>query len=188
MNRVERWLLDLANLLVGGTGLVYAGMKYLMDPLDEWAVVNHPWQPHLQHLHVIVAPLMVFALGLYWKGHVVSKIGAGRGGGRVTGWLLVLQMLPVVLSGYLIQVTVSEGWRTAWVWVHVATGILWIIAWLAHRLRSKNGRHNGTVLEPGGIRDVPRAADRGASSEKQVIDDDPTTDADQDEAADNRHP
>jgi hypothetical protein len=31
-------------------------MRCLAEPADEWAVVNHPWQPHLQHLHVLAAP------------------------------------------------------------------------------------------------------------------------------------
>ena len=77
MSRSQRWLVHTANLLVGGTGLVYAWMRYFMRPADEWAVVNHPWQPHLQHLHVLVAPTLVFAVGLIWTGHVVAKYGNG---------------------------------------------------------------------------------------------------------------
>ena len=70
MSRSERLFLHVANGLVGGTGLVYAAMRYLMNPTDEWSVVNHPWQPHVQHLHVLVAPLLVFAAGLIWSRHV----------------------------------------------------------------------------------------------------------------------
>lgn len=142
MNRGERWLLDLANIVVGGTGVVYAVMKFLMDPVDEWAVVNHPWQPHVQHLHVVVAPLLVFAVGLYWKGHISGKLSEGQPAGRVSGWVLTLQFVPVVLSGYLIQVVVSQGWRSVWVWVHLVTGSLWIVAVMAHRFRAKTDRSN----------------------------------------------
>ncbi len=49
-------------------------MKFLMESADEWAVVNHPWQPHVQHLHVLAAPLLVFACGLLWKNHVLEKM------------------------------------------------------------------------------------------------------------------
>lgn len=135
MNRTERWLLDISNLLVGGTGIAYAVMRYLMESPDEWSVVNHPWQPHLQHLHVVAAPLLVFACGLIWSRHVLPKLSASDPRGRTTGLALVVQLIPMVLSGYLIQVSVSEGWRTTWVWVHVVTSIVWILMTFAHRLR-----------------------------------------------------
>ena len=63
MTRAEAWLQHLANVLVGGTGLVYGWMRYFAEPADEFSVVNHPWQPDLHSLHVITAPLLVFASG-----------------------------------------------------------------------------------------------------------------------------
>jgi len=131
----EHRLADLSNLLVGGTGVVYAVMRYLMTPGDEWAIVNHPWQPHVQHLHVVAAPLLVFAVGLIWKGHVREKLERGTGGGRATGIALVSQLFPMVASGYLIQVAVTPLWRTIWIWVHVLTGSLWLVAYVWHRVR-----------------------------------------------------
>jgi len=122
VNRAERRLLDIANLLVGGTGLVYAVMKYLMEAADEWAVVNHPWQPHIQHLHILAAPLLVFVAGAFWKHHVLEKMRGNGSNGRATGLALAIQLAPMVLSGYLIQVSVAENWRLAWIWVHVITG------------------------------------------------------------------
>ena len=56
MNRTEAWFVHLSTLLVGITGVIYAIMRYLMEPTDPFSVVNHPWQPTLQHLHVLVAP------------------------------------------------------------------------------------------------------------------------------------
>ena len=102
MTRSERWLFDISNLLVGGTGVVYGIMKYLMDPVDEWSVVNHPWQPDFQHLHVLVAPALVFAVALFWKGHVFEKLSNSSKRGRLTGLVLTVQFVPVVVSGYLI--------------------------------------------------------------------------------------
>ena len=133
MSRTERWLLDGANLLVGGTGIVFAIMKYLLEPADEWAVVNHPWQPHVQHLHVLTAPLLVFVGGLFWKNHVLRRYRDNGTEGRSTGVALAIQLAPMVLSGYLIQVSVSEAWRTAWVVVHLITSGLWMALAAAHR-------------------------------------------------------
>jgi undecaprenyl pyrophosphate phosphatase UppP len=144
MSRAERRLLDIANLLVGGTGLVYAVMKYLMEASDEWAVVNHPWQPHVQHLHVLAAPLLVFAGGVLWKHHVLEKMRGKGSNGRATGLALAVQFIPLVASGYLIQVSVSETWRMTWIWVHLITGGLWILLAMSHRFRSRtNGERGG---------------------------------------------
>ncbi|HPK65509.1 MAG TPA: hypothetical protein PKX99_02905 [Thermoanaerobaculia bacterium] len=63
MSRIEAWLLHIGSLLVGGTGLVYAWMRYVATPADPDAVVSHPWQPMVQHLHVLTAPLLVLAIG-----------------------------------------------------------------------------------------------------------------------------
>jgi hypothetical protein len=125
-------LLHLANLAVAGTGLVYAWMRYLVEPADEWAVVNHPWQPHVQHLHVLAAPLLVFALGLIWTAHVIGKLKNGRNN-RVVGIGLTTLFLPMAASGYLLQVAVDPGWRQTWTWVHVASSLLWVMAFVVHQ-------------------------------------------------------
>ena len=135
MSRTERCLLDIANLLVVGTGIDYAGMKYMMESADEWAVVNHPWQPHVQHLHVITAPLLVFAGGLIWKHHVLARLRDNGSDGRLTGLGLAVQFVPMVMSGYLIQISVSEIWRSVWVGIHLVSSALWIVMAVAHRTR-----------------------------------------------------
>ena len=53
VNRLPAWISHAATLLVGGTGLVYAWMRYLVHPADPFAVVNHPLQPLAQHLHIL---------------------------------------------------------------------------------------------------------------------------------------
>jgi len=61
MKTWEAWSVLVSTVLVAGTGVVYAGMRYLLAPADPFAVVNHPLPPTIQHLHVLVAPLLVFA-------------------------------------------------------------------------------------------------------------------------------
>ena len=135
MSRAQLLLLHLANMAVCGTGLVYAWMQYLVAPADEWAVVNHPWQPHVQHLHVLVAPLMIFAVGLIWSTHVLGKLKNGRKN-RIVGLGLTALFLPMASSGYLLQVAVDPGWRQAWVWVHVFSSLLWFAAFVVHQVRA----------------------------------------------------
>jgi hypothetical protein len=138
--RAEAWTTHLAILLVGGTGLVYAWMTYFLPPADPYAIVNHPWQPHLQHLHVVTAPLLVFAAGLLWRRHVWASWKLGVRERRRSGIGLALTVAPMVVSGYLIQTAVGETWRQVWVAVHLAASALWIAGYLAHQL----GRRGST--------------------------------------------
>jgi hypothetical protein len=135
MTRAETALVHTANGLVVLTGIVYGAMRYLMTPTDEWAVVNHPWQPQVQHLHVLAAPLLVFAVGLIWSRHIETRMRNGREG-RGTGLGLLVAFVPMAASGYLLQVAVEPGWRAAWIGLHVASSLLWIATFSLHQLRT----------------------------------------------------
>lgn len=133
MSRAQLVVVHLANLAVCATGLVYAWMRYLVSPTDEWAVVNHPWQPHVQHLHVLAAPVLVFAVGLIWSAHIVIKAKNGRTN-RLSGVGLTVLFLPMVASGYLLQVAVDPAWRQVWMWVHVVSSMLWVLTFVGHQV------------------------------------------------------
>jgi hypothetical protein len=154
VTRGETLVVHLANALVVGTGLVYGAMRYLMTPPDEWAVVNHPWQPHLQHLHIVAAPLLVFAVGLIWGQHVAERLANGSRG-RISGAALLASFAAMVGSGALIQVAVDPGWRSVWVALHVASSLLWIAALAAHALRAWSARRAGAALEQAAIDRAP---------------------------------
>jgi hypothetical protein len=132
LTRLEAWTLHAANALVGGTGLVYAWMRYLARPDDEWAVVNHPWQPAVQHLHVLAAPLLVFGGGLIFQRHVLARLRAGFRPRRPTGLALTLTLVPMIASGYLLQTSSGEAWRRVWIAVHLGASALWMIGYLVH--------------------------------------------------------
>ena len=110
------------------------------DP-EAFSVVSHPWQPHAQHLHVLLAPLLVVSFGMMLKDHVAARLGnpAWRRSRR-TGWMLALSVVPMAASGYLLQVAVDEGWRAAWKWTHVATSTAFAAGWLAHAAMGRRRR------------------------------------------------
>ena len=82
-------------------------------------------------LTVVTVGLLVFAIGLIWSSHVVAKLRNGRKG-RATGLLLSGIVGPMVVSGYAIQVSVADGWRTAWIAIHLVTSLVWILALALH--------------------------------------------------------
>lgn len=134
MKPFERWLLHVSTILVGGTGLVYAWMLYFVRPQDPYAVVNHPWQPQTQHLHVLVAPLLVFGVGVIWQRHVWTHWKHKVRKGFLTGVTLGLTLVPMIASGYLIQTAVDDTWRKIWVGVHLTASALWLAGYLAHQV------------------------------------------------------
>ncbi len=149
MNAAERGVVWLAAVAVVGSGVGYGAMRYALEPEDEWSVVNHPWQPHLQHLHVVVAPLLVFAGGLLWREHVRRHLVDGRPAGRWTGLAMVGAFLPMAFSGGLIQIAASEGWRTVWIVVHVAASVVWTLAFALHPvLRRRRPQTGPETLGP----------------------------------------
>lgn len=148
MNRTEAWLVHGATLLVGGTGIIYAIMRYLMVPVDPFSVVNHAWQPHVQHLHVLVAPLLVFVVGLIWTKHIARHWRSELKTGRRSGVAMIMTMAPMILSGYMIQVTVNDLWKTIWIVVHCVTSGLWVAVYTIHQIQSLQKRRKINRASP----------------------------------------
>ena len=139
MSPEEARLLRVATVLVGGSGLVLLWLREVLRPADEWAVVNHPWQPHVQHLHILAAPLLVFAVAMVWRQHVAPGLAGRRNGRSRTGWTLALAFAPMVISGALVQVAIDPTWRRAWSWTHVAASVLFVAATVLHTLARRSG-------------------------------------------------
>jgi hypothetical protein len=118
---------------------VYAWMRYAVEPSDPFAVVNHPLEPQLQHLHILSAPLLVFAVALLWQRHAWARVRSGFPVRRPTGIALVVSFVPMAASGYLLQTADAQVWRQTWLVVHLATSALWLAAYLVHQLSRRTG-------------------------------------------------
>jgi hypothetical protein len=132
MTRAQAWGVHLATLAVGGTGLVYGWMRYACEPPDEFALVNHPLQPTLQHLHVLLAPLLVFAAAVIWWPHVWTRVRAGFRPSRSTGLALFALFFPMALSGAWVQMAEGELARKLAIGLHAGSGALWCAAYALH--------------------------------------------------------
>ena len=165
MTRPEAWLHHTATLAVGGTGLVYGWMRYALEPEDEFALVNHPLEPTLQHGHVLFAPLLVFAAGLIFKNHVWARLRSGFRPRRRSGLGLTALLFPMIVSGYLVQVAVA--WRSAWIWLHGLTSCLWIGAYVVHQLSPR--RPLGAGAPAGSAGSIPAGSTRAGSTPAGTI-------------------
>ena len=158
----ERALHHGATILVGLSGAIYAWMKYLLEaPADDpFTILNHPWQPTMLHVHVLMAPIWLLALGLMIRDHVIGRLrDPNRRRGRRTGLAAVLLLGPMILSGYLLQTVTAPGWRGGLVVVHLAAGFAYLLTYAVHvvmgRLAVRQRREiqaaGGHPLEAGGM-------------------------------------
>lgn len=131
MSRAQVLLLQLSLLGMTVSGLAFAWMKYFMKSDDPFAVVNHPWQPYLLDAHVLIGPAAVFAIGWIFGNHIWP---AYRGGApnRASGILSMLFIVPMTVSGYLMQVAVADATRKAFAVSHWISVGLFLVGYLAH--------------------------------------------------------
>lgn len=136
MNPLERWTLHLSALVTGATGLIYGWLRYYGQRMGEFGLEPHPLQGLLQHLHVLAAPLLVFALGMVVRGHVLPRYRAGQPSGRRTGAFLLAGLAPMVFAGYGLQVVTEPATRTVLGWVHGVSSLLFLGAYGVHIART----------------------------------------------------
>ncbi len=134
MSTAERVMVNLSTVIVGLSGIVYGFMKYLLSNDDPFSAVNHPLQPWLLDTHVLASPLMIFAVGLIAREHIFTKIQQGSNGrrGRSTGLVALTCLLPMVATGYLIQVFIHEQARLVCVILHLVTGAAYLGFFAVH--------------------------------------------------------
>jgi hypothetical protein len=131
MSPLERWSLHLAALATACTGLMDGLLRWFGGRMGEFGPEAHPWLGMAQHLHVLVAPLLVFTLGIMVRGHLWSRLSKGPEG-QGTGLGAAFLIAPMVLSGYGIQVVTSPAWRSGLAWVHGISAGAFLLAYFGH--------------------------------------------------------
>jgi len=162
VRRLEKWSVWITSLLTLATGVGYFVTKYLFTTSDPFAVVNHPWQPFFLKAHILVSPLLLLALGAVAVDHVWKHFATGVRLSRRTALVTAISVLPMVLTGYLVQVLTGEGWVRAMAISHIAFGTIYGIglvlhSWIVRRaLRGerRSERHSGREWRTGAVAGV----------------------------------
>ena len=128
----ERWTFGLLALLVAVSGGAYFWMKYMLVEADPFAVVNHPWQPAMLAVHVVASPPLLLMFGVLLNSHILRKLRATGLPNRKSGLLSLGTFFAMVASGYLLQVVTAEQLSQALVTIHVATGSVFSVTYVAH--------------------------------------------------------
>ena len=133
----ERRLLYVSVSATAITGVTVWIMKDLLPRRDPFSVLGHPWQPHILAAHLLIAPAVVFALGLIAREHIVQGWRFGTNGdGRRTGLMTVLWALPMILSGYLLQIVTGDTPRRLLSLGHLVSGALFTALFAGHLVRA----------------------------------------------------
>jgi hypothetical protein len=147
MSRWQLIYLQLCLVLTAGTGIVFAWMKYGMRSSDPFAVVNHPMQPLLLSLHVLIAPFLIFAFGWIFTEHIWAKFRNRFAPRRPTGVWSMAAIAPMVLSGYLLQVATADATRRAMAVAHWVASALFVVFYAGHLLTKPSGRELGQPFD-----------------------------------------
>ncbi len=132
MKRWEAWINHLGWSLTAASGVLYGILRYFVPASDPDSRLAVPWQPSVLAAHVLAAPFAVFALGLIFRRHALSRFAGDHREGRPSGSLLTLTAVPLALTGYLIPVLTGAVARR-WVgWSHAAVGLFFAAGYALH--------------------------------------------------------
>jgi hypothetical protein len=140
MSRAQVVYLQLCVLITALTGVVFAVMKYGMKSDDPFAVVNHPLQPYMLSAHVVIAPLLVFGFGWVFTNHIWPGFTSGIARKRKSGLWSMGAIVPMVMSGYLLQVATADATRQAMAVAHWVSSGLFVVGYVIHLLTKKTAR------------------------------------------------
>lgn len=132
MSRFEKWSVWVTSILTVVSGAGYFVTKYLYTSGDPYAVVSHPLQPFFLKAHIVVSPLLLFALGLITVRHVWRHFRTGVEWSRKSGIAAAVAVIPMALTGYLVQVLTDAGWVRAMALSHIAFGFLYAVGIAVH--------------------------------------------------------
>jgi hypothetical protein len=139
MKRWEAWVNHAGWSLVALSGLVYGVLKYFVAPADPDSRLGHPWQPVVLAVHVLAAPMAVFALGLVFRRHALTRLTTGEPERRRTGTVMTLLAIPLAFSGFVLQVLTGDAARRWTGWAHAALGLVYAVGYAIHPLAFGRG-------------------------------------------------
>lgn len=139
MSRAQVLTLQISVALTAITGVVFAWMKYAMKSDDPFAVVNHPLQPWMLSAHVVIAPLAVFAFGWIFGNHIAPGFSNRNARKRPSGASAMWMIAPMIVSGYLMQVSTADALRQAMAVAHWISSAAFVLAYIAHVFIRRGG-------------------------------------------------
>lgn len=159
MKRWEAWWNHAALVAVSLTGLVYGVFKYWIPSPDPDSRAGHPLQPVFMKAHLLVAPFALIGVGLLLRRHALARMRQGEHEGRRTGALMFWILLPLALTGYLVQVFVEPGFVRGSGWAHAALGLVFVFGYALHPKRRSEPPVLQVAADDGVTEPIPEASE-----------------------------
>jgi hypothetical protein len=117
--------------------LLFLVKYYFPKKINEWSILNHPWQSPLLYLHILTAAVFLFIIGQFWTAHISPRLKnrSVNKSGLKSGSILILVMVIMCSSGYLIQVVTHILWRDITIWVHIGSSLSWAVMYIYHHFK-----------------------------------------------------
>lgn len=137
MMKFEKVVVWGSTAAVTSTGVAYGWMKYMMQSADPFAIVNHPLQQVMLKIHIVTAPILIFGIGMILLRHIWPHFRNGLKAGRRSGIWSALITLPMIATGYAIQVLTSASWLRVIGYLHLGLGLIFGAAALVHAVATR---------------------------------------------------
>lgn len=69
---------------------------------------------------------------MLFRSHTLRKLVSPNPANRRSGWTSLISFSSMALSGYLLQVVASPAWLTVFTWLHISTGLIFVIGYAVH--------------------------------------------------------
>lgn len=132
MNKVEKRSFLLINLLISIIGIVYFVYKYFLSQQTDYGIRPHASTSFWLHLHIASVPALLIAIGYLFSVHVGPKLKAAKPNRSISGIFLIKSFIVMVISGYALQMGLSQDFNELSGYIHSAISFIWIVLLIWH--------------------------------------------------------
>lgn len=132
MTKSQKQFLHWANMINIFIGIVYGVFRYTVKVDGPFGPTPHSWQPFFQYAHILAVPWLVFAVGVIWTSHIQKKIDNDSPKRWMSGYLLIITFFIMTISGYFLQMPITNNNRLITIFIHGFIAALWTLSYLVH--------------------------------------------------------
>lgn len=129
----------LTSYLTIGHGILYYVIKNFMTNETQYGIRPNEYQGLIQSVHIILSPILIFALGLLWKNHIL-KFFRKKSIKLYSGIILTTTLITISFSGYLIQIIYNIKGKEIATYIHLIFSALYIGSYLYHHFKKNFSR------------------------------------------------
>ena len=113
------------------SGVTYYIFKNFIKAQTEFGPVPSPVTKYLQYSHIIIGPIVIFAVGRLWDMHAkpMNKNGKQK---KVSGKVMFYAFGLLALSGYLTQMSIVDNIHEVVEYTHLGLALIWSLAFFSH--------------------------------------------------------